>query len=219
MIWTENPPVVVLLARLFNPSVLSQMWLSRNGILDAEGTVKSNSIFAENLVQIVTDEFVLAVLPDQLQFIPNVAPDAQQMLVQAKLGAIINKLPHVPYRAVGLNFNWHMIPDDGDVPTVTRQLFAGRSDGVFERFSDPNARFGTYLSKDFGPFRMKVDIKPVNVETMDGDKEDRIQFGFNFHAALPQDQDAAKAALDRLSHWNAVRDEATLTIQAAGFGK
>ncbi|WP_088256547.1 hypothetical protein [Fimbriiglobus ruber] len=215
----ENPPVVVLLARQFNPSVLSQVWLAKNGILDADGTVRANSIFAENFVQVITDEFVLAVLPEQLQFIPNVLPERQQKLIEDKLGTLVGKLPHVPYRSVGLNFNWHLAVNDEEVPSVTRNLFAGKQDGIFERFSDPNARFGTYLSKDFGPFRMKVDIKPVSIELPGGEKVDRIQFGFNFHSDFLQDQEAAKEAARRFSEWDIVRNEAVQTLTAAGLGQ
>jgi len=218
MTWSENPPVVVLLARQFNPSVLSQVWLSRNGILDAEGTVKANSIFAENLVQAVTDDFVLAVLPDQLQFVPTVEPASQQKLIEDKLGALVNKLPHIPYRAVGLNFNWHLIVDQEDVPAFTRKLFAGRDDGLYERFRDSNARFGAYFSKDFAAFRMKVDIKPTSVD-VDGEQEDRIQFGFNFHSAFQQESDAVAEVLNRFGQWNSVREETMQTLKAAGFGQ
>ncbi len=217
MTWTENPPVVVLLARQFNPSVLSQMWLSRNGILDYEGTVKANSIFTENLVQIVTDEFVLAVLPEQLQFIPTVEPSLQQKLIEDKLGVLIGKLPHIPYLAIGLNFNWHLVPEPGGMPAVTRDLFAVKESGFFERFHGPNARFGAYLSKDFGSFRMKVDIKPISVVLENGGKEDRIQFGFTFHFDLPPGQESAKETMARLSEWDAVREETTLTLKAAGL--
>lgn len=218
MIWTENPPVVVLLAKQFNPSVLSQLWLANNGILDSSGSFKSGSIFTENLVQVITDEFVLAVLMEQLQFIPNVEVGRQKGLIEEKLGTLISKLPHVPYRAVGLNFNWHLTPDEGGITRVTREFFAGREDGIFAGFGDPNARFGAYLSKDFGPFRMKVDVKPISLELPGGEKEDRVQFGFNFHSDLPIGQDAAKEAVTRISQWDVVREEAVKTIKAAGYG-
>ncbi|HEX4610531.1 MAG TPA: hypothetical protein VH092_20245 [Urbifossiella sp.] len=216
MTWEETPPVVVLIARQFNPSVLTQMWLVDNGILDKMGSYKPESIFTANLVQVITDEFVLVVTPDQLQFLLNVPPEEQQQLIKDKLGTLVKSLPHVPYRAVGLNFHWHLTPDEGQVPAYTRELFCGKGGGIHARFTDPNARFGAYMSKDFGSFRLKLDMKPINVET-EGQKEDRVQFGFNFHSDLPQGKEAAEAMIERFGHWNEVRKEAMETMRVAGF--
>jgi hypothetical protein len=59
MSWTENPPVVVVLARHFNPSILNPVWLAKHGILNENGDYKPDSVFAGPLMQAVTDEFVL----------------------------------------------------------------------------------------------------------------------------------------------------------------
>ena len=214
MTWSENPPVVVVLAKQFNPSVFSQVWLTKNGILDAEGAVRPNSVFTEHLVQAVTDDFVFAVMAGQMQLIPNIEPSLQQRLITDKLGTIIERLPHVPYYAVGLNFNWILDPDGKNVPTLSRALFASRNDGIYSRFSEPNARFGAYLSKDFGLFRMKLDIKPHNVELPSGEPSERIVFSFNFHADIPKDTDSVEALRKMLSLWDAAREEVALTIEA-----
>lgn len=216
MSWTENPPVVVVLARHFNPSILNPVWLANHGILNKDGAYKPDSVFIGPLTQAVTDEFVLVMTGDQMQFIPLVPPDRHAALIEDKVGTVIRTLPEVPYRAIGLNFNWHKVLEANKVIDETRELFAGRTDGIFSRFTEPNARFGAYLSKDFGQFRMKLDVKPVNVE-VDGRKEDRIQFGFNFHHDLPAEGNAPAALLGLIGQWNAVRTEAIEAIKAAGF--
>lgn len=216
MKWEEAPPVVVVLARQFNPSVLTQMWLAGQGILGEDGAYKPESIFTANLVQVITDEFALVVTPDQVQFMLNVAPDEQQDLIAKKIGTLVKNLPHVPYWAVGLNFHWHLTPDKEQIPAITRELFCGKSEGIYARFNEPNAKFGAYLSKNFGSFRMKLDVKPILLE-VESLKEERVHFGFNFHADLPRGAGAADAVIERLGHWNEVRDEAVETMRAAGY--
>lgn len=216
MNWIENPPVVVVLARHFNPSILNPVWLAKHGILNENGDYKPDSVFVGPLMQAVTDEFVLVMTNEQMQFILLARPEQHATLIDEKVGKLIRKLPEVPYRAMGLNFNWQKTSEPNRAAEETRQLFAGRTDGIFSRFTEPDARFGAYLSKDFGPFRMKLDVKPVVVE-VDEQKEDRIQFGFNFHHDLPPDCEAATALLDLLGRWNEVRTEAVETIKSAGF--
>lgn len=216
MTWNENPPVVVILARQFNPSVITQLWLSRQGILDENGTYKPESILTTNLVQITTDEFVLVVTPDQLQFVPVVPVERQEAIIRDKVGKLVRSLPHIPYRAVGLNFNWHLTPPDGTVSEVTRELFARCQDGIYTHFRDKNSRFGAYLSKDYGHFRLKLDVKPINLET-EGQKEDRVQFTFNFHYDISACENAETDVCNRLDQWNDVREEALRTIRSAGY--
>ncbi|AWM40326.1 hypothetical protein GobsT_12020 [Gemmata obscuriglobus] len=216
MSWTENPPVVVVLARHFNPSIFNPVWLAKHGILNETGDYKPDSVFTGQLVQVVTDDFVLVVTNDQMQFILLASPERHSVLIEEKVGTLIRKLPEVPYRAVGLNFNWHNALDANRLAEETRQLFAGRTDGIYSCFTEPNARFGAYLSKDFGPFRMKLDVKPILVE-MEGVKGDRIQFAFNFHHDLPAERNAPDALFDLIGQWNAVRTETVKTIKTVGF--
>lgn len=219
MKWVENPPAAVLVANQFNLSIFNQIWLAKQGVLDAEGTVNSGSIFSDNVVQVLTPSFLLLVFLEQLQFAVSVPHEQQQSLVTEKLGQLVQAVPHVPYSALGLNFYWHLIPEGEEVGQLTRRLFEVPQGGVFARFSDMNARFGAYMSRDFGEFRMKLDIKPVRATRRDtGVEEDQLQFGFNFHADLMPGDSAVPAILKCLSRWDEVRAEVTETIQTAGYG-
>ena len=97
MSWIETPPVIVILARQFNPSILSPVWLAKNGILNENGDYKPDSVFVGQLTQAVTDEFVLVMVADQLQFLPLVDPEQQPALIEGKVGKIIKKLPHIKF--------------------------------------------------------------------------------------------------------------------------
>lgn len=222
MKWVENPPAAVLATNHFNPTVASQMWLAQQGILDAGGTVKAGSLFTDDVVQAVTEDFTLLVLAEQVQLLLP-THGRHRDVVTEKLGTLVQRLPHVPYRALGLNFNWHLVPDNEDVGELTRRMFAGPGHPLFARFGDPAARFGSYMSRDFDPFRMKLDIKPIRVmappEQQDGPQyeQERVQFVFNFHLDIPPGPGAVDQITHNLQRWDDVRQEAIETLRPAGY--
>jgi len=171
---------VVLVARQFNPSVFSQLWLVRNGIVGEED-FGTGCIFSEEVAKIASRQFDLLVLPPQLQFIPKVVADEQGVLVKTVLGEkIVQALQATPYVAVGLNFTWHICPEGQDIGVYSRSLFCMPEKSPFREFDSADARFGTYLSKNVIDCRMKLDVKPITLPT-----GEVLQFAFNFHADVP----------------------------------
>jgi hypothetical protein len=153
----------------------------------------------------------MLVVPEQLQFVPVGEPEGHQDLVVNKLGTIVRTLPHTPYRAIGLNFSWHLIPECGDVRTTTRSLFFREDRAIYEHFRDDNANYGAYLSKDFAGFRLRLDIKPILVP-VDGGQENRIQFAFNFQRDTG---DGGAGQIEEcLRHWDETRCETERIIDS-----
>jgi hypothetical protein len=205
MPWQKVGSVVVIVAHQLNPSIISQLWLSRNGFVGDEDFLPG-CIYSDVLVQVRSKPFHLLVLPEQLQFVPNVPEAQQQQLVQEKLGGIVRALPHTPYRAIGLNVTWHLTPRDGDMSRLTRELFYRLESPLFGHFDVPGAHFGSYLSKDIHGFRLKLDVKPLLVTLIDERQESRVQFAFNFHADLGED--GATQIQQLLTRWNDINHEA-----------
>ena len=131
---------MVIVAHQFNPSVISQLWLVRNGLLE-EGDFLPGCVFTDMAVQVNSEEFALMVIPQQCQFSPRVDRQREQELVIDKVGAIAKSLPHTPYRAVGLNFTWQLVPEGGDVPTISRGLFFVEDRPLDREFADSSGRF------------------------------------------------------------------------------
>ena len=104
---------VVVVAQHFNPSVVNQLWLVRHGLM-AEEEFEPGSIFMDGLVQVCTRRFILLVTPEQLQIVPRVPDEEQDALIANAVGTVVRTLPHTPFRALGLNFTWHLVPDDGN---------------------------------------------------------------------------------------------------------
>ncbi|MFO0966494.1 MAG: hypothetical protein U0793_13040 [Gemmataceae bacterium] len=147
----------------------------------------------------------MLILPDQLQMVPSVPRDQEQQTLLQRLGKLVRELPHTPYKAIGFNFAWHLIPADGNIARLSREMFYVPDRPLQRSFSDDNAHFGGYLSKDFQGFRLKLDVKPLIVTLEGGRTENRLHFGFNYHFDLRQD--AARQIEERLQHWDEVRQE------------
>lgn len=210
MNWTLEGAVAVVVAHRFNLTAANQYWLVKERIVP-EGDFQEGTIFTDAVVQIRTTRFHMLLLPEQLQFVPNVAVEDEQELMNKTLGGLVSKLPHVPYKGMGLNFNWHLTPPDGDTNRLTRELFYVADRPLFRAFSDDNARYGGYLSRDFEGFRMKLDVKPVVFPGENG-PEHRVQFAFNFHRDFGPEPAAEIVA--RLARWDDLRAETERVIDS-----
>jgi hypothetical protein len=203
----------VVVANQFNPSIVTQLWLVRNGLLK-EDDFKPGCIFTDMVVHVKARDFTLMVVDAQCQFAPCKDRLDDQELVVDKVGSLVRLLPETPYRAVGLNFLWHLVPEDGDVPAISRGLFF-TSDGPLHReFDDPTARFGAYMSKDAFGARLKLDVKPIIVE-QDTVRKERIQFAFNLHLDIAEADDPVARIQGMLGCWSAVREETSRIVHTA----
>lgn len=202
--------IVVIAARQFNPSILTQLWLVRNGIL-AEDEFAPGCIFTDDISQVQTNKFHLVAIPQQLQFAPNVSNDAEIQLLSDKLGGIVRALPHTPYTAIGLNFVYHKQP--ADVSAASKRAFFQPGSQLFRVFDTPTSHFGGYMSKDWCNMRLKLDIKPIYIEE-GGHKENRLQFGFNFHRDL-QAEHAVTQIQECLQLWPQAKAESDTMIESA----
>lgn len=202
---------VIIAARQFNPSVFSQMWLVRNELL-AEEDFGPGYLYSEAFVQMATPHFLLLVVPSQLQFTPGEQTEHQQALIQEKVGRIIERLPHTPYVAVGLNFVWHLSDERRRIEQLSRELFFKEGSDIYRRFDAADAKFGAYLSRDFGGCRLKLDIKPIALEESDRGDAQRLQFAFNFHRDLTDGEQSVQRIQEMLGRWDEVREESSQIV-------
>jgi hypothetical protein len=198
MPWIHTGSAIVIVAQQFNPTIFTQNWLTEQNILGRDDLLEG-SLFSDFVVQVRSRSFQLLVLPEQLQFVPSVPGPEQQQFIQEKVGAMVNLLPQTPYKAIGLNFAWNLIPSDGDIARLSRELFFVPDRPINRIFDTSDSHYGAYFSKDVGPFRMKLDIKPTLISVHDL-LERRMQFAFNFHADL--DSGAVSHIHDALRHWD-----------------
>lgn len=187
---------IVILAQSFNPSIFNRYWLVSNSYIDNE-SILPNSVFAPNVTQVASNEFSLLVLPEQLQFNSNPGNKDFESNVEKTLRPIIDRLTEIPYRACGINFHWFVDDDKIGIGELSESLFYYSNSSLHEAFRSEDSRYGVYMSKDFENARMKLDVKPITAtENSTGEKNEFIQFSFNFHRDLNQ-----KSASDELSNF------------------
>lgn len=200
----------VIVAHQFNPSIVSQLWLVAHGLLGPDD-FESGCIFTDGLVQVTSREFNMLLTPDQCQFSPRTSLEHQQQVVVDRLGAMVQLLPHIPYRGFGLNFTWHASDSEEDVKRLARSLFFVEGSRLHDFFRTPDSRFGGYLSQDRLGFRLRLDAKPGIGLTSNGEKYQFLQFAFNFHLDLSLTgpvvvPDPARRIVESLVQWNAAYD-------------
>jgi hypothetical protein len=201
----------VIAAQHFNPSIAKQIWLVDNYIVhreefkdDQEGVV-----FTDMFVQVPTRDFHLLIVPDNCQFTIPPHVERQQELILDRVGRIVSTLPHTPYKAIGLNFIWHLTPPRGTIAEASRKLFFSPNNLLHRLFDAPDARFGCYSSKESLGFRLKLDVKPMAVLSAENGKEkEAIQYAFNYHCDLTGSRNAVEEITSILGRWNEARDEA-----------
>jgi len=204
----------VLVAQQFNPTIVRDHWLIKHGLV-AEDDFEGGCTYTDAFVNVQSKEFDLLVVPNQLQFLPKVPPDEQQALLVEKIGAIVEKLPHTPYTGIGLNFTWHLVPEDDSIEALSRRLFFVSENPLCKAFDVEDARFGAYFSKDAFGRRLKLDIKPV-IAMKDGNRFNLIQFGFNFHRDIEKEEEESVSIIrDSLQIWEEVRDESKRIMDIA----
>ena len=126
-----------------------------------EDELGGNVMISPMLVQIPTNQFELAVFPNRLQMsFRGPKPGAKEDLTRV-LGGTAKLLPHTPFSACGLNFNYLATVGQDAYAAWSRRLFdcdAARRACANDR---DDARYGTYFSFDCLGGRLKVDAKPT----------------------------------------------------------
>ena len=198
---------VVVISNQFNPSVFSQLWLTKHGLATEEEVVGIDCAFTNVFAQVITSRYSLSVVPNQLQLAVKLPPEEQQKLVEDKLGKIVDLLPYTSFSAIGLNFRYYAKPDKRDVRSLTRELFFVEQSPLHEAFDVPDAGFGGHLSKSVLGFRLRLDVKPVKAPFEEtSPPEELLLLAFNFNCDISQitGGDSIKAAL---SKWDEARSE------------
>ena len=210
---------IVIIANNLNPSIFSQLWLVKEGIVD-EKDFAENCVFTPVAAQVFTPDFQLLVLPDRLQFGLTDESKDNSELIKDKVTNIVQKLPHTPYIAIGANLHWKVAPD---VPEqfidFMRNLFMKPQTPLYNEFSGDDARLGSYMSKKIFGTRLKLEIKPVNPAQIkkNADTAEFLQFHFNYNLDLTYGDSANK--IDKivgfLSKWDQMREESEKIVFAA----
>jgi hypothetical protein len=118
---------------------------------------------------------------------------------------IVELLPHTPYQALGLNFDYFVSQPAGrDFGSYDRELLSTGEYSLLQEFTAQDARFGRYLSKNFGSARLRLDIKPIKAGPQNSDM---LYFSFNFHHDIGQveQSDRPRELVRLIGTWDVLR--------------
>jgi cellulase/cellobiase CelA1 len=179
----ENQNVVII-ARNFNPTIFSQLWLVKEGII-SESDFIPPLVFSPFAVDFRTNQFHLLVVPDRIQLTFSQPKSENQNVLYNILGKIIKTLPHTPYVAIGFNNNFIFTPEDqSDYAIKLKNTLIADNNPLYPNFLSDDSRFGFYCSKNYLEMRLRLDVKPRQITSQQGMKTESITFDFNYHYDL-----------------------------------
>ena len=159
---------IVILARNYNPSIVSKEWLYqknivRDAVINFAHTPPFSLVEAEQF-SFVLDENRLQVslktiTPEGIEGLPKIAAD------------FVSCLPEAPFVAVGFNYSYHIAKENSRFGT----LFSPNDAKLKELFSE-DYEIGSMVSFRFKEFVVTMSTPPPKGETT------KMTISFNFHS-------------------------------------
>lgn len=207
---------VVIVAKNFNPTIFSQLWLVKHGVF-SEKEVEGNFVFTPIAVNLNTSDLAFLAVPDRIQLsFPNDQVDFKSLLNRI-LVKIVKELPHTPYQAIGFNMSWVLQPKDAEeFEKISRQIFVSSGNPISKHFSRKGSRFGAYLSTDVSMGRLRLEIKPTTAPSSSGSQE-CLHLAYNFTRDLKDEQKDLQI-LDFIEQWNTAHSIASEITEEMGQG-
>lgn len=203
-----------------NLSIFRPPWFRDQKILSDE-ELAGDVVITPLMVRIPAPSFELLILPDrvQVQVRPSDDPGKAQSDILRVLGVIVSTLPHTPFTAIGLNFDYIITPDEHtEFQSWNKESFATPFSVDVIGSAQEEARFGAYYSFDTLGMRLKADLKPVRrTEQPEGGivkssaSPESMLGKFNFHRDL-KERPAVSEILQVLGRWG---DAASLALTMA----
>ena len=159
---------IVILARNYNPSIVSKEWLYDKNIVRETVT---NFVHTPPLSVVETERISFVVDENRLQIsLKNITTDSIESLPKIAAG-FVSCLPETPFVAVGFNYSYSIPKETSRLKT----LFALDDTKLRELFSE-NYEVGLIVSFPFKAFIVRMTAPPII------GKITRITMDFNFHS-------------------------------------
>jgi len=168
----------VLVAESINLNIFQPIWLVENGIVEKSEIEKGTNFNTPVAASISTGKFDLLVVSERIQLSFNNGVENAEDDIKRIIGGIVSSLPHTPYTAIGLNFNYMLTSkDEAAFVRKAKELFLNNSSSLVSEFSSDDVRAGMYASKNIFNARLRMDVKPV----VKNDGKEAVQLNCNVH--------------------------------------
>jgi len=172
---------IVILARNYNPSIVSKEWLYQKNIIK-DTVINFAHTPPFSLVETERISFVLS--EDRLQIsLKSFTPRNIEDLAKIAMG-FVSHLPETPFVAVGFNYSYYLPKECSRLET----LFSPNDVKLKELFSE-GYEIGGMVAFLFKEFLVRMSAPPSRGETA------RIRIDFNFHSDC-RGADAVKERLE-----------------------
>lgn len=159
---------IVILARNYNPSIVSKEWLYEKNIVRETVT---NFVHTPPLSVVETERISFVLDENRLQIsLKSITTENIESLPKIAAG-FVSCLPETPFVAVGFNYSYNIPKETSRLKT----LFALDDTKLKELFSE-NCEVGLIVSFPFKAFIVRMSAPPAK------GKATRITIDFNFHS-------------------------------------
>jgi hypothetical protein len=179
---------IVILARKFNPTIVSKDWLADKEILT--GPV-GQFVHTEVLSMVDGEELNIVLDEGRLQVGLKASPSID--LLTSSVRRFIEQLPETPYRAIGINFTFTV-----DEASLARSPLFQPDPTRMEALFGPEYRLGARVAFSFDGFAAKLELPPAVQQ------ERLAEASFNFHSNVA----GADDILERLAQHSSVFSKA-----------
>ena len=185
-----NQPVTgknIVFVGNFQPSKYDKLFFVKSGIIKEEDILDS-SVFNSDIVQMSSYNVHVLIINNQI--VINSLDNESEKLKQ--LARVFLDISKQDITALGINFTWNK-PVVDSLEADTKKLFFNDNNKILSNsFTNEDAVFGSYASKNFRNGRLKLEIKPQILKGQGTRNEfvaTFINYAFNFHYDLLNGQE------------------------------
>lgn len=201
-----NEVAVVLVAQSNNPSIINPDFLRHNKIVNADLSPQDNPITTPLFSQVKFEKgIVVNALPDRVIFQQTGDSLATEDILCPEIAKrYVEKVPHVPYSAIGINPKGYR-QSSAEVPEKVSNILIKKSAEMSFKKVIPEVHLKMIYQYDTNDTRKIVlDIAEATKQKDDDPEIPIILFQANIHRDIPSmmdQQDRIKTILDILTLW------------------
>lgn len=191
---------IVVLANLFNPSIVTRDWLKREGIVKEEPLKCAN---VPTLALFESNSYVLTVSPDRFEATLKIIEPVDHLIAGiSSLASItktfVEKLHHTPYRSLGINYIWSVkVEGDENVSSLLKDIFVSSKEGFLRLFPENDYQVGGIIYFPYDVFRVKLIVEP---------SEGYVTCNFNYSLATSDYEKIIKNIVMAEKNWDNSRN-------------
>ncbi|MGK7392725.1 MAG: hypothetical protein ACNS60_20385 [Candidatus Cyclobacteriaceae bacterium M2_1C_046] len=199
----------IVLVGVFNPLLFDRYFFIKNQMV-VEEDIKENTFSVAQLSQLMTTHFQLVVHPNQIIITPFDPQNKLKVGIDQVIIKIVDALPESKITASGMNFVWLKEVEEGNLNSVTKELFFNENNLIQKKYFEGNdCHFGFYSSKNIKNCRLKLDVKPV---LNNQNSKHSIQYQFNFHRDYPNPDENNSEIISVIKNYSDFWDESIKII-------